>query len=71
MLLSLISKVVTILMLYATDSSTWVVTHNSFFKSNCLGSGSYNFINTVGLFLLEVSNKTLFAIIVLLPPKFK
>ena len=45
--------------LYATGSSTIVLTHNVVFKSYESGNGSYSLINMVGLFGSSLSNNIL------------
>ena len=57
--------------LNALGSSKVVTTHNSFFKSSCGGSGSYNLTTIVGSSVVSSDNLILLAIIKLLSPKFK
>ena len=60
---SKISNTVVVLILYALDSAIVFTTHNVVLTVKSVGSGSYNFIKTVGFSKLESSNKTLLAMI--------
>ena len=57
--------------LKASGSFNVVTTHNSLFKSNSGGRGSYNFTKTVGSVVFSLSNFILLDISKSLFPKFK
>ena len=57
--------------LKASGSFSVVTTHNSSFKSNWEGKGSYNLTTIVGLLVVSLDNLILLDIIKSLEPKFK